>query len=519
MTLPPSDPGSEAFATASDMKIEATIDGGVRSAVSHGPAPGSLDRSFVRGIAWQGGVKWMVQLVTWATTIVVARILSPADYGLLSMSNVLLTFITLLSESGLGITVVRTRAITDEQVAQINSAAVLMGVACFAIACLVAVPVGRFYRAPELPAVIVAMSFALVVAGFRVVSGALLQRDLRFPRLAVIDGMQGLIQAFATLILAKLGFRYWSLVLGSLFGASIGTAVTVATRPYKFSWPRRETLRPVFTFTREVLGARLLWYIYQDSDFVVAGRRLGRQALGVYSYAWTLASLPVDKITAMVGTVTSPVFAAVQDDHVALRRYFLTVTEGLATLTFPLTIGIALVASELVPVILGPKWTAVTLPLQALAAYASIRTITPIAGHALVVLGETKFGVRLGIVDAIGLPTAFYIGSHWGTTGIAIAWAIAHPILVYIPSSIWLFRRLEVSWSSYVRALWPAISGCLVMTVAVPLVRMVVPTGLATGLRLALEVLAGATAYAACLFLFHRARVDKVWALWRHRAA
>jgi PST family polysaccharide transporter len=276
MTIPSSDQTDAGFTAASAIKSEVAIDAGVGAATRFeaSPSAGTLDRSFLRGIAWQGSVKWGVQVVTWGATILVARILSPSDYGLLTMGNVLLTFITLLSESGLGITVVRTRAITAEQIAQINGAALLLGFACFAVACLAAVPVGLFYRAPELPPVIVAMGLALIITAFRVVPGALLQRDLRFPRLAVIDGAQGLLQAAATITLATLGFRYWSLVLGALLGAAFGTAVTVASRPYKIKRPRRETLRPMFSFTREVLATRLLWYIYQDSDFVVAGRRL-----------------------------------------------------------------------------------------------------------------------------------------------------------------------------------------------------------------------------------------------------
>jgi O-antigen/teichoic acid export membrane protein len=141
----------------------------------------TLDRSFARGIAWVGSVKWIVQLLTWASTIVVARILSPGDYGLLAMGTVLLSFITLLGESGIGATVITVRDITAEQTAQINGAALLMGAGSFLIAGLAAYPVGLFYHAPALPPVIVALSLTLVITSFRVVPGALLQRDLRFP--------------------------------------------------------------------------------------------------------------------------------------------------------------------------------------------------------------------------------------------------------------------------------------------------------------------------------------------------
>ncbi len=304
------------------------------AAVAAGPAAtgdlSKLDRSFARGIAWVGSVKWIVQLITWGTTIVVARILSPSDYGLMTMGTVLLSFISLLGESGIGATVITVRDITPKQTAQINGAALLMGVASFSIAALAAFPVGWFYRAPSLPPVIIALSFTLVISGFRVVPSALLQRDLRFPRVAGIDAAQGIIQALSTVLLAILGFRYWSLVFGALIGATVGTLATLSSRPYPIQRPHWETLRPVLPFTRNVVVGRLCWYAYQNSDFIVAGKRLGTLALGAYSYAWTLASMPVDKISALVTSVTPSIFSAAQHDIPSLRRYFLTVTEGLA---------------------------------------------------------------------------------------------------------------------------------------------------------------------------------------------
>ena len=269
-------------AAATSEEDQAAIDAVIVAAAG---AEAKLDRSFARGIAWLGSVKWIVQLLTWSTTIVVARILTPEDYGLLTMGAVLLAFITLLSESGIGITVVTVREITAQQIGQINGAAVLLGVASFAAGSLAAFPVSWFYHAPALPPVIMALSFTLVISAFRVVPGALLQRDLRFPRLAAIDASQGLVQALATVVLAVLGFRYWSLVLGAVLGAAVGTVSTVAARPYQIRWPRWKTLRPVLPFTRNMLVGRLFWYTYQNSDFIVAGKRLGAQALGAYSYA------------------------------------------------------------------------------------------------------------------------------------------------------------------------------------------------------------------------------------------
>jgi PST family polysaccharide transporter len=122
----------------------------------------------------------------------------------------------------------------------------------------------------------------------------------------------------------------------------------------------------------------------------------------------------------------------------------------------------------------------------------------------------------LGGVAAVVLPTAFYIGSRWGTIGIALAWTIAHPLAVYFPLYTRLLRRLELSIPRYFRALWPALSGCLVMSAAVISTRQLIQGHVIQGITLGAEIAAGAIAYSACLLMFHRARVKAFIALWRN---
>src|SRR4030081_1999445 len=155
------DPAAVDVGLESETKDEVAIDGGLHAATTE-PESG-LDHSLARGIAWQGSVKWIVQLVMWGEKVVVARILSPQDYGLLAMGSVLLAFIALLSESGIGATIVTVRHITAEQIAQINGGAVLLGLASFTAACLAAFPVGWFYHSAALPPVIIALSFTLII--------------------------------------------------------------------------------------------------------------------------------------------------------------------------------------------------------------------------------------------------------------------------------------------------------------------------------------------------------------------
>ncbi|MDP9160453.1 MAG: lipopolysaccharide biosynthesis protein, partial [Acidobacteriota bacterium] len=384
-----------------------------------------LDSILVRGLAWTGGVKWIAQLVTWCSTLIIARLLNPADYGLVGMAAVYLGFINLLCEFGVGTTVVTLREMSDDHVAQLNGFSVLLGLSGFALSCVAAVPLGLFFKTPRLPWVVVAMSTTFVISSFQSVPAALLQRELRFKLLSLIDGAKSFILACTMLVLAIAGLRYWTLVIGSILSTLIAAILVVSKRPHRMAWPRPSVLGPILHFSRHIIVNRIAWYAYSNSDFVVAGRILGQQALGAYTVAWNVANVPVEKITSVLNSVTPSLFSAVQKDKAALRRYVLNLTEGLAFVTLPASIGLGLVAREFVLVILGEKWQPAITPLRFLAFYVTIRSITPLIPAVLNVVGESRFNMRNSLVAALVLPCAFVFGSHWGTAGIAAAWIIA----------------------------------------------------------------------------------------------
>src|SRR6266550_3544248 len=331
--------------------------------------PPDIDRSLIHGIAWTGGVKWGSQLLAWCSSIIVARLLTPDDFGIVGMATVYLGLVTLLSEFGVGTAVVTLRDLSREQMAQLNGLSVLLGLGGFVLSCLAAVPLGHFFRSPRLPWVVVAMSTNFLISSFQSVPAALLQRQLRFKLTSLIDGCRAFILSFVTVLLAWMGFRYWTLVVGSILGTLIATVLTLVRIRCGFAWPRTGSLHHVIRFTRHVLLSRLAWYSYSNSDFVISGRFLGQTALGAYTIAWNLANIPVEKITGVLNGVTPAIFSAAQNQQALLRRYLLTLTEGVALITLPLSIGLGLVAPEFVLLALGSKWQSAAVPLRLLAFY------------------------------------------------------------------------------------------------------------------------------------------------------
>jgi len=478
------------------------------------PSIASLDHSLLRGIAWTGAVKWGSQLLSWVSTIVVARVLAPSDYGLVAMAMAFLGLVALVNEFGLGSAIVMVRSLSRAQVSQLNSLALSLGLAGFAVACAAALPLAKFYNAPDLPWVVVALGGTFLTAGLCSVPNAILEKSLRFKTLALVEGGQSLVNATVTVLLALIGFGYWALVLGGLISGVATAIVVVSIAGAPFSVPNYQTLKSVLSLSWHLLASRLAWYLSSTADVFIAGRILGPAALGSYSFALTLANIPMERVTALVNRVSPAVYSAVQHDFSALRRYVLGLTEGLAMITFPAAFGLALVSEEFVLLVLGEKWQAIIVPLGVLATYAAVRSVASLLPPILFVTGGSRFGMFNGLWAMVVFPIAFYIGSAWGVLGIAVAWMVVHPLSL-LPIYWRVFSTIQLTAGQYLKALWPALSGTVVMAIAVLSAKLFLPVNSSLALRFLALVAVGGAAYLATTVGLHRARVQTFLSLIR----
>ncbi len=425
-----------------------------------------LDRSFIKGVAWTGAAKWSIQLFTWAMTLVVARLLTPGDYGIMAMAAVYTGLLELMTEFGIGSSIVMLSGLSENQIAQINTLSILLGIAGLLMSCVVAMPLGWFFNAPDLPKVVAVMGLGFIINSLQTVPAALLQKEHRFKALSVIGTIRGVAQSCIVVLLAWLGFRYWSLVLGTLISSALGAGLIVWVRRHRLAIPRLSSLTHALKFSGQVLMIRLTFYAYSNADFAIAGRLLGQVALGSYTLAWTLANTPLEKITTLVGSVTPAFYSAVKDDPVALRRYLLRPIEAIALVIFPTMLGLSLVARDAVITLLGVKWEASIPALQLLALYATVRSIMPLFPQVLMAVGEAGFVVWNGILSMIVLPAAFFFGSRWGIEGIAAAWVVAYPVNAF-PLYWKVQRKIGLTHIEFFRALLPAITGTFFMVLVV----------------------------------------------------
>jgi len=470
----------------------------------------SVDRSLVHGIAWTAVVKVFVQIVRWGSTLVIARLLTPHDYGLVGMALVYTGLVRLVNEFGISAAIIQKRNLTSDQLARIGGFSALLGLGFASLSVAAAGAVALFFDAPEVRLIIIVLSANFVLRGIQMLPKALLSRDLRYRQLAWIDGAEAIALAGGTLALAIAGFGYWALVLGSVLAPLVGLVTAEIIRPHRITLPRPlHTIADAISFGWEVVAARLAWYTYSNADFAVVGRMLGDAALGAYTFGWTLASLPVERVSALVDRVTPGVFSRVQTDPTALRRYLLALTEGLAIVTFPIAAGFALTAREFVVVVLGPQWTPAIVPLTLLSAYAGFRSITTLYPKILVATGHTRTNMRFNFVAALVLPAAFVIGARWGTAGVATAWILVYPFVVVPLHMRFAFRLVGVRWGVYARSLRPAIVSTMVMGIAVLGVRAMMPLSWPPLAALFAFATTGAGVYITIVLVAYRDRIAR----------
>jgi O-antigen/teichoic acid export membrane protein len=475
-----------------------------------------LDRSLIHSIAWTGIGRWITQIISWIATPIVARLLSPGDYGVAAMAMVFIGFVQLVNELGLGIAVIQRRDLSEDQIARIGGLSVLLGAFFVVLSVGLAQVVARLFGSAEVGPVIAVLSVTFLTSSIQSLPRALLTRDLKFRQLAVMDGVEAIVHTSATLLLAILGFRYWALVLGAVAARATAMILALHWRAHRLAWPSslKTIAGPVAVGFHVVVG-NIAWYAYNNADLAIIGRRLGAAALGSYTIGTSLASIPVDRLSALVASATPGIFATVQHDRLALRRYILALTEGVALLTFPAAVGLALVAEEFVLVVLGEQWRAAITPLRLLALVAMFRSVALLLNRALIPTGHAKWNMKATLALALVLPPLFYIATDWGVIGVALVWLTAYPAISLAFSVRYAFGAFSITPRLYLRALWPAVSAALVMVVVVLTIELFAGDVWPLPVLLGTKCVVGAAAYVALVWYLHSGRLRSFFAMVR----
>jgi O-antigen/teichoic acid export membrane protein len=466
----------------------------------------ALDRQLVSSVAWTALARWGSQIISWGAMLLLARLLSPGDFGLYGMTWLLSGFVSVVSEFGIGTAIVVMRELTPHQIRQANSVALLLGVAGSVITLAASIPTAAFFHNPALGPLVAVLGIQFAMAAFRLTPQAILTRDLKFKLIAGIEALVSVLQTAVCLLLALAGLRYWALAISTLIGYGAGSLAFCLASPCGFAKPLLRDIRSQMQFSWRLLVSRAAWFLYSNADFTVAGRVLGESALGVYNMAWNLANIPLDRVLTLVLRVTPSVFSKVQDDYSELRRYLRTLTEAMSLVVFPLGIGTALVADHAVAIFFDKRWAGMAGPLQLLAITGVFRCLFVLSLQIQTTVRDVRYTMWQSICGLAVFPPAFWYASRWGGIGIAGVWLCLTPVF-NAPALYRVLRHISMPKREYLESIKPAGTASAAMILAVLAVRHSL-ISIPPVVEWVSECVSGAIVYVGVLFLFFRPRVD-----------
>lgn len=455
-----------------------------------------------KAVFWMVWSRGVVQIASLVSTLMVARLLSPQDYGVMAMAGIWTTTMALLAELGLGTAIVQFPDLQDSELNAcfwLTLAAAGSGyLALYAAAPAIAV----WFASPMLSDVLRVAGVTLLLVAVRVVPDSLLRKRLELDRVSQAEIISVLVTIPVVLGMAWSGAGVWALVAGALVMRLVQTIVSFWFVRW---WPglrvRGRRLREILRFSLAALGAKAGWAAHDQVDEFVLGKVAGDLVLGFYSMAKTLALLPVVKVAVVANQLAMPILAGLQTDRGAMRASFLRGLRMVASLTVPMCLGMALVASDFIRLALGDKWVPSISILEVLALFAMMHSLEVLLPPVLFARYRAAFMVRWTAALLLVMPFAFWAGAAWwGPLGVALAWLGVYPLIMG-----WMareaLRELGIGWHTVWDQLRPVAGGALMMTGCVLVVRWTLPASdpLERLLRLALAVGAGGAVYAGVI--------------------
>lgn len=476
----------------------------------------SLRNQALSGFRWTASARLISQLITWSITLIVIRILAPADYGLLAMATVFVSLLAMFSELGLGAALVQRKELDEQLVRRVFAVVLLVHFVLAALLILAAPLIGAFYHEPRVIPVLRVLACQFILAAFAVVPDALLQRRMEFRNRSLLELGCAVLTSISTLAMAMAGAGVWALVAGSLLGQLSKTlGLNLLSPCFKRPDFTLSGMRPLLRFGGQITLSQLLWMGFTQADILICAKVLGNEVLGFYTVAMHLASLPNQRISSLVNQVAFPAFSSMQHDRQRVGSNLLLGARLLSFVAFPILWGLSSVAPEVVLAVLGEKWIPSTGILQAIALIMPLRMIGNFVQVANQGIGRSDVILRNAVWALVIGPVCFFLGAHLGgLQGLALAWLVVSP-LIFLQVTLRGLPTLGLRWMSLIHSLLPTVLTAVAMFAAVQALRHLLGETWPLAGRLGLLIGVGTVSYLAAAWLGNRQGINELFDLAR----
>ena len=360
-----------------------------------------------------------------AVVVTLARLLGPADFGLAAMALVLSAFVVPLADLGLGTALVQRRTLEERERSTVFWLSVAAGVGLSALGIALAGLVADFYGRHELQLLFAALSLSFVITSLGTVQRSELVRkmDFRALELRTIAGV--MVGGVVAIVLASLGYGAWALIGQELAIAAVSTCLLWLLIPWRprFLFSGRSA-RELGGYGLSVLGGSFFVGLNQNADNLIVGRFLGASALGLYSVAYSVILAPLTRIVDPAQQVLFSALARIQDDRNHVVRAWKRMVRLLAVICMPMMLGFVVVAPDVVPAVLGSRWTDAVPVFQILACVSVVQCLQRPVAAILQAVNLPRMYLVLSAAGFVFNLAAFFVGLRWGVVGVAGAFAV-----------------------------------------------------------------------------------------------
>ncbi len=433
------------------------------------------------------GILYILQIVSVA---ILARLLTPEDYGLIAMVTAVTVFARLFKDLGLSAATIQKPGITIDQLSSMFWINVSMGLMMTLAVAALAPVAAWFYEEPELLGITRALALTFFIASLATQQGALLTRQMRFTALSAVQITGVLVSMTVSIAIALRGGGVWALVSGTLAASATGAVGMWVISDWRPGWfVKGSGVRELLGFGANVTGFGVANYFHRNLDNVLIGRVWGPGQLGLYTRAYALLMLPIANLRGPLNRVALPAMSRLQDQPQRYRSFFLHYVSILAFLSMPL-VGFLYVCSEdVIQLILGSRWIGASEIFAILAFGGLIQPVASLRGLVLMSSGQGGRYLRWGVANAIATVIGFACGLPWGAKGVAAGYVVVNYLILH-PSLIYVFRNTPLRPRDFYFSIARPLTATVVMSVALLLFRARLPISTTVGVLAASSVCA-----------------------------
>ena len=423
-------------------------------------------RAFKQG-SWLAFFKFITQVFSWATTIIVARLLIPEDYGLMDMATVLTGYAALLGELGLGAAVIQRPNTTQENLSSVFWFTFIIGFFFVGVCFLFAYPTAWVFDEPRVIPLTQSVSVIFILNALAIVPLNLLKKKLNFKKVGFIEMTAALISCAGMLVIAYAGGGVWTLLLGHIIRSLARLLLVFYVQQWspKFYFNFKE-VKSYLKFGIVVALGRTFRYLFEKSDRFFAGITWAAGTLGLYSFAIILAKIPTEKILSLIMQVSYSAFAELQNDRAGFNNFYLNINKIIAMIVLPLFVGGFLAGEELIKVFLDDKWTPIIFLFKMLCLSQIFVALTAVNNHVHNAQGRPGWSMRYNGICAIIMAVCFYFAVQYGLNAIVIPWLTVFPFLCVAFIAVTLLK-IKVGVKAYLKTLSLPVSATAFMAAAV----------------------------------------------------